>query len=416
MIPVEVEDSALSQQVVVTFGVREWCEDSELREVEVNLTKEVDESFDVVFGLVVEAEQNRAFHSDAVVVVAFHTFFDVIRCVVDGLIHVPSASFCCQIEHFGVVFDGVAYPFLLQRRDGGEELFLPFFVLCQRVIDDKQTVVVDACHVFHHLVDWTRAELTSTEVGNCAWITAEAAAAARVEEVDHLHALVVVEVTFVEVATTWSHALDRRLVAHEVVDFLETSVLPVEDDLLGATFRLAQKHAVDMIHHLLGVKHGRDAAGKDFLATFVILVGDSPAAFDLRGEHHRESHNVAFLIKINGFHVLVGKRNVDILRQGSGKSHRPVRRKIERSLPRKLVPFRVNQFQLYSFHIKTILLMQTTKIRKLFYLQRIFDFFNYFVMSDKRFGGLDGSNRHAAEAMDVDILPGEVEVLNLSKH
>ena len=244
--------------------------------------------------------------------VAFYTFFDVIRGVVNGLIHVPSASFCCQIQHFRVVFDGVAYPFLLQRRDGCEELFLPFFILCQRVIDDKQTVVVDACHVFHHLIDRTRAELTTAEIGNSAWITTETASAAGVEEIDHLHTLVVVKVAFVEVTTAWPNALDRRLVAHEVIYLLQASVLPVEDYLLRAAFRFAQKHAVNMVYHLLGVKHGRDSASENFLASFVVLVGNSPAAFDLCSEHHRESHNVAFLIKINRFHVLVCERDIDI--------------------------------------------------------------------------------------------------------
>ena len=258
--------------------------------------------------------------------IALHALLDVVGSVVNGLIHIPSTSFGGQVEHLGVVLDSVADPFLFQRCNSAKEVHLPLLVLCQRVVDDEQTVVVDARHVFHHLVDRTWTELTATEIGNSARIAAETAATAGIEEVDHLNALVVVKIALVKVATAGAHRSNIRHVANVVVDLLQASILPVLDDLLRTTFRLAQKHAVDMVHHLLGMQHSRDASSQDGFTAFVVFICNGPAALHLRGKHHGEGHKIAFLVKINRLHILVGERNVDIFGQSGSKSHRTMRR------------------------------------------------------------------------------------------
>ena len=131
VIPVEVEDAALAQQVVMALGVRKRSKNGELGQVKVNLTQKVDEALDVVLGLVVEPEKDGAFHPNAIVMIALHTLLDVVGGVVNGLIHIPGARLGGQVENFGVVLNGVADPFLLQRGDGTEEVHLPLLVLRQ---------------------------------------------------------------------------------------------------------------------------------------------------------------------------------------------------------------------------------------------------------------------------------------------
>ena len=78
MIPIEVKNTALTQQIVVTFSVRERCENCEFRQIQIYLAKEVNEAFDIVFCLIIKAKEDGAFHSDAIIVVTFHTFLDII--------------------------------------------------------------------------------------------------------------------------------------------------------------------------------------------------------------------------------------------------------------------------------------------------------------------------------------------------
>ncbi len=142
--------------------------------------------------MVVEAQKYGAFNANAVVVVAFHTFLDIVGGVVNSLIHVPCPCLRCEVEHLRVVLDGVAYPFLFQGNHLAEKVEFPLFVLRQRVIHDKQAVVVDAFEVGDGFVDRTRPETASAEVRHGTGVAAETASARGVEEVHHLHALVVV--------------------------------------------------------------------------------------------------------------------------------------------------------------------------------------------------------------------------------
>ena len=131
MIPIEVEDAPLTEVVVVALGVGEGRHDGELGQVEVDLEEEVDEALDVVFRLVVEAQQDGALDADAVVVVTFDALADVVRSVVDGLIDVPGAGLCGQVEHLRIVLDGVADPLLFEGDHLAKEIHLPLLVLGQ---------------------------------------------------------------------------------------------------------------------------------------------------------------------------------------------------------------------------------------------------------------------------------------------
>ena len=44
--------------------------------------------------------------------------------------------------------------------------------------------------------------------------------------------------------------------------------------------------------------------------------------------------DISFLVEINGFHVFVGERNLDIVGQSSGKGHGTVGRQVEGRLAR----------------------------------------------------------------------------------
>ena len=56
---------------------------------------------------------------------------DVVRGVVDGLIDVPSAGLCGQVEHLRIVLDGVADPLLFEGDHLAKEIHLPLLVLGQ---------------------------------------------------------------------------------------------------------------------------------------------------------------------------------------------------------------------------------------------------------------------------------------------
>ena len=131
VIPIEVEDAPLAEVVVVALGVGEGRHDGELGQVEVDLEEEVDEALDVVFRLVVEAQQDGALDADAVVVVTLDALADVVRGVVDGLIDVPGAGLCGQVEHLRIVLDGVADPLLFEGDHLAKEIHLPLLVLGQ---------------------------------------------------------------------------------------------------------------------------------------------------------------------------------------------------------------------------------------------------------------------------------------------
>ena len=216
-------------QVRPGLGVRERREDRELGQVEVDLHQEVDQPPDVVLGVVVHPEQDRAFDGDPVVVVATDPVADVVRGVEDGLVDVPGPRPGREVEHLGLVLDGVADPLLLQRDHLPEELHLPAGVLGERVVDQEEAVVVDAGHLLDRPLDRPRPELPAAEVGHRAGVAVVAAAARGVDQVHHLDAAVVVEFALQDRAARRAHALDRGPVVEKVVDRLERPVAEIRE-------------------------------------------------------------------------------------------------------------------------------------------------------------------------------------------
>ena len=152
------------------------------------------------------------------------------------------------------------------------------------------------------------------------------------KEVDHLHALMVVEVAFVEVAAGGPDVLDGRLAGHVVVDALETAAAEVVDHLLHAALGFAKEDGVGMLHRLFGVQHGRYAPEEHLFASSAVFVRDGPSAFDLRAEHHRYGYEVARLVIVERFDILVRERHLDVLGQCGCKHDRPVWGQVESGL------------------------------------------------------------------------------------
>ena len=286
MVPVKVEDTSLSQQVVVGLRMRKRRQDGELRQVEIDLAEEINQALTVVLGLVVEAKKDGTLYPDAVIVIALHTLLDIVAGVVDGLIHIPGTGIIGELQHLIIVLDGVADPLLLQRGDGLEQFLLPLFVLCQRVVDDEEPVVLDGCHILYHLVDGTRTELAASQITHGTRIAAEAATTRGMEQIDHLHTLMVIQLTLIEVAATGAYTLDGRHLAHIVIHFLKFATDEVLHHSFHAAFALAKEQTVYVVHHLLGMQHRGDATGHHQFAALMVFVGNLPATLHLSGEHH----------------------------------------------------------------------------------------------------------------------------------
>ena len=101
----------------------------ELGQIQVNLTQEVNQTLYVILGLVVKSQQDCTLNANSVIMITLYTLLDVVRCVINGLIYIPGACLGGQIQNLGVILDGMAYPFLLKRSDGGKEFLLPLLVL-----------------------------------------------------------------------------------------------------------------------------------------------------------------------------------------------------------------------------------------------------------------------------------------------
>ena len=131
VVPVGGEDALLAVQVLVGPGVGKGGQDREFGQIQFDLHKKVDQALDIPFRVLVQAEQDGALHADAVVVITFDAVADIVRGVEDRLIDIPGAGLGGQVEHFGVVFDGVAAPLLLQGDHLPEQIHFPCDILGQ---------------------------------------------------------------------------------------------------------------------------------------------------------------------------------------------------------------------------------------------------------------------------------------------
>ena len=106
------------------------------------------------------------------------------------------------------------------------------------------------------------------------------------EQIDHLHPLMVIQLTLIEVAATGAYTLDGRHLAEIVIHFLQFATDEVLHHSFHAAFALAKEQAVYMVHHLLGMQHRGDATGHHQFAALMVFVGNLPTTLHLGGEHH----------------------------------------------------------------------------------------------------------------------------------
>ncbi len=217
VVPVAGEDAVLPVQLFPGLGVGERGQDREFGQIKLDLQQKIDQPFDEVFIVIVEPQEDRALHPDAVVVVALDPLLDIIRGVEDRLIHVPGPGLGREVEDLGLVFNGMGAPFLFERDHFPEQVHLPLGILGQGVVHDEEPVVVDAGHLGYRLVDGPGPEDPAAQVGDGAGVAVEAAAARGVDQVNHLHALVVVELAVEDIPARRTHQADIGPILDKIV-------------------------------------------------------------------------------------------------------------------------------------------------------------------------------------------------------
>jgi len=108
--------------------------------------------------LVVQSQEDRALYADAVIMITLHPFFNIIRRVINSLIHIPCAGAGGEFQHFGIVFNRVADPLFFEGDHFPEQIRFPLFILRQRVVHNKETVVIDSRKFLNHFVEGAGAE------------------------------------------------------------------------------------------------------------------------------------------------------------------------------------------------------------------------------------------------------------------
>ncbi len=114
-VPVVGQDPLFPLEILEGPGMGKGGEHGELGQIQLDLQEKIDEPLDAVLRVLVQSQQDRPLHGDAVVVIAFDPVADVIRGVEDGLIDVPGPGLGGQVEDLVVLLDGMAAPLLLQR-------------------------------------------------------------------------------------------------------------------------------------------------------------------------------------------------------------------------------------------------------------------------------------------------------------
>jgi len=128
------------------------------------------------------------------------------------------------------------------------------------------------------------------------------------------------------------------LLRHEIIHFFQPAEPPVVEHLFHTTFRFAEQHCIGMTDRIFGVQHRGDTAEHHLFATPTEFFGNSPAAFHLCAQHHRNGNQVARIVEIDSFNIFVRKRHVNIFGQRGRKHYRPVRRQVKRRLTFQFFP------------------------------------------------------------------------------
>ena len=88
----------------------------------------------------------------------------------------------------------MGYPFFFQRSNGFKEGFFPLVILCQRIIDKKQTVILNAFYFPDNSVYGARPEFSSSEIWCAAGKAVKPAAAGGMNEIDHLDSTEIIQI------------------------------------------------------------------------------------------------------------------------------------------------------------------------------------------------------------------------------
>ncbi|VTR63796.1 hypothetical protein DESC_10064 [Desulfosarcina cetonica] len=347
-IPVIGENAILTLEVVIGLGVGKRRQYGKLGQVQVDFQQEIHQPPDPVLGVVVQPQQDRPLHADAVIVIALDALLDIVGSVEHRLVDVPGTGLGCQVEYLGIVLDGMAAPFLLQRDHFAEQLQLPLGVLGQGVVHDEQPVVVDGGHLRNRPGHGPRPELAAAQVGHGAGVAMVAAAPGRMHQVHHLHALVIIEFSLENITPRRADVIERRLIGQIIVDFSQPAVGQVVEEQFHASFGLAEEHRIGMGLGLLGMQHGGDAAEDHRHALGAVMVRDLPAAFDLHGQHHGDAHRIHGIVEIDVFKILVYEIDRHMLGQGRGKHHGTVGRQVELGLTGQFGPAGIDQFDFHG--------------------------------------------------------------------
>jgi hypothetical protein len=129
MVPVVVEDPSLTQQVIVSFCMRERTQNGKFGKIQVNIQQKIYDTLNIIFCLVIKAQKDSPFHTNAVTVVAFNTLPDIIRGVIHSLVDIPGTRLRRKVQDLGIIFNGMAYPFLFNGSSPGIAAFpIPYSV------------------------------------------------------------------------------------------------------------------------------------------------------------------------------------------------------------------------------------------------------------------------------------------------
>ena len=72
--------------------MRKRGQHGKFRQVQFNIHQEVDQSLDTVLRVFVQAEENRAFNPDAMVVIALDTVADIVGGIENSLVNIPAPA------------------------------------------------------------------------------------------------------------------------------------------------------------------------------------------------------------------------------------------------------------------------------------------------------------------------------------
>src|SRR5574344_854231 len=96
----------------------------------------------------------------------------------------------------------MADEFFLQRYHLSEQVHLPLSILGQGIIHNEKSVVVNPSNLLDSGIYWPRTETTTAKIRYRTRVATIAAASGSVNQIYHLHALVVVQFPLIQIPTS----------------------------------------------------------------------------------------------------------------------------------------------------------------------------------------------------------------------